>query len=322
MPHFDHTALDRIRPADVEDLMRRMRAKGLSAKSIRNYLGTLSALFNYAVRKRWAKANPVREVDLPKPPSNDEIRFVTLDEINALADAAVAGPYRALDRAMYLTAAMTGLRVGELIALRWRDVDFVAGRVRVRRNYVLGEFGTPKSRRSSRSVPLDDSLAGELDRLARAAAREQAEPDPDALVFPSPHNGEPLSKGKFCAATGVRSRPRGSTRPTASMTCAMRSARWPRPRACLCAYCRNGWATATSPPPSATPTTRRARTRRRSSERCSRSGAARSWSPRLRSSAPTREALAKRLAKPWRGMGAATAARVPAQCAGCLYSPA
>lgn len=177
--------------------MRRMRAKGLSAKSIRNYVGTLSALFNYAVRKRWAKANPVREVDLPKPPSNDEIRFVTLDEINALADAAVAGPYRALDRAMYLTAAMTGLRVGELIALRWRDVDFVAGRVRVRRNYVLGEFGTPKSRRSSRSVPLDDSLAGELDRLARAAAREQAEPDPDALVFPSPHNGEPLSKGQI-----------------------------------------------------------------------------------------------------------------------------
>ena len=98
---------------------------------------------------------------------------------------------------MYLTAAMTGLRVGELIALRWRDVDFVAGRVRVRRNYVLGEFGTPKSRRSSRSVPLDDSLAGELDRLARAAAREQAEPDPDALVFPSPHNGEPLSKGQI-----------------------------------------------------------------------------------------------------------------------------
>jgi site-specific recombinase XerC len=51
-PHFDDKALDRISPADVEDLMRRMRAKGLSAKSIRNYVGTLSALLNYAVRKR------------------------------------------------------------------------------------------------------------------------------------------------------------------------------------------------------------------------------------------------------------------------------
>jgi integrase len=139
----------------------------------------------------------VREVDLPKRPSNDQIRFLTLDEIDAWADAAVEGPYRALDRAMYLTAAMTGLRVGELIALRWRDVDFVAGRIRVRRNYVLGEFGTPKSRRSSRSVPLDDSLAGELDDPARAVAGEHAEPDPDALVFASPHGGGPLSKGQI-----------------------------------------------------------------------------------------------------------------------------
>jgi integrase len=58
---------------------------------------------------------------------------------------------------------MTGLRQGELVALRWRDVDFPAMRLRVRQNFVLGEFGTPKSRRSTRSVPLADTVAGELD---------------------------------------------------------------------------------------------------------------------------------------------------------------
>ena len=78
------------------------------------------------------------------------------------------GQFRAIDRALYLTAAMTGLREGELVALRWRDVDWQAGRVRVRQNYVLGEFGTPKSRRSTRSVPLADVVAGELDRLFQA----------------------------------------------------------------------------------------------------------------------------------------------------------
>ncbi len=41
---------------------------------------------------------------------------------------------------MYLTAAMTGLRQGELVALRWRDVDWTAGRTRVRQNYVLGRI--------------------------------------------------------------------------------------------------------------------------------------------------------------------------------------
>jgi integrase len=67
-------------------------------------------------------------------------------------------------RVLYLAAVMTGMRQGELLALRWQDVDWVAQRVRVNRNYVRGQFGTPKSRRG-RSVPLADRLGGELDRL-------------------------------------------------------------------------------------------------------------------------------------------------------------
>jgi len=96
----------------------------------------------------------------------------------------------AIDRAFYITAAMTGLRHGELIALRWRDVDRSVMRVRVRRNYVLGEYGTPKSRRSTRSVPMAAEVGGELDRLFRVSSR-RAEDD---LVFADPHTGEPLSK--------------------------------------------------------------------------------------------------------------------------------
>jgi integrase len=108
----------------------------------------------------------------------------------ALTRAAVAGAYRAIDRALYVTAAMTGLRQGELIALRWRDVDWTAARIRVRQNYVLGEFGTPKSRRSTRSVPMADRVAGELDRLHQSSER-QADDD---LVFADPAHGGPLSK--------------------------------------------------------------------------------------------------------------------------------
>jgi len=105
--------------------------------------------------------------------------------------AAVDGAYKAIDRALYLTAAMTGLRQGELLALRWRDVDWTAQRVRVRQNYVLGEFGTPKSRRSERSVPMADAVGGELDRFYKAGS----EPADDALVFADPHTGEPLRRG-------------------------------------------------------------------------------------------------------------------------------
>ena len=94
---------------------------------------------------------------------------------------------------MYMTAAMTGMRQGELLALRWRDVDWTARRVRVRRNFVRGEFGTPKSKRSSRSVPLADRVAGELDRLHQ----ETQYRGDDDLVFAHPHTGKPFDRSKL-----------------------------------------------------------------------------------------------------------------------------
>lgn len=100
------------------------------------------------------------------------------------------GPWQSVERAPYITAAMTGLRAGELVALRWRDVDWRNGVIRVRRNHVMGEFGTPKSRRSERAVPMADRVAGELDRLAKAGGSDV----PDALVFADPITGGLLDR--------------------------------------------------------------------------------------------------------------------------------
>ena len=94
---------------------------------------------------------------------------------------------------LYVTAAMTGLRQGELLGLRWRDIDWASARVRVRQSYVRGEFGTPKSRRSSRSVPLADRVAGELDRHFKASAYQ----GDDDLVFCHPETGTPLDRSRL-----------------------------------------------------------------------------------------------------------------------------
>jgi integrase len=102
---------------------------------------------------------------------------------------------------------MTGLRQGELIALRWQDVDWPAGRLRVRRNYVRGEWGTPKSKRSSRAVPMIDRVARDLERHFRQSAYQT---DPD-LVFAHPESGNALDAsalrkryGKALKAAGLR----------------------------------------------------------------------------------------------------------------------
>lgn len=99
------------------------------------------------------------------------------------------GPTLAL---MYRAAAMTGLRQGELIALRWLDVDWLAGRIRVRRSDGRGEFSSPKSRRGSRSVPLADELAAELERHFQSSAFQHD----DDLVFAHPVTGQPLDRSK------------------------------------------------------------------------------------------------------------------------------
>ena len=83
------------------------------------------------------------------------------------------------DAAIYLTAAFTGLRRGELVALRWRDVDFAAHRIRVCGSYAGGQLTTPKSGKV-RSVPLAPAVA---EALARLGQRELFT-DEDDLVFP------------------------------------------------------------------------------------------------------------------------------------------
>ncbi len=191
-PFFAGRSLESIRSEDVTDLIARMEADGLSPKSIRNYIGTLGAMLTYAEKRRWTGSNPIRQVELPPVPRCEEIRFLTPEEVESVIAAVREGSDQLLERALFRTAAMAGLRVGELLALRWQDVDWTAARIRVRRNYVRGEFGTPKSRRSTRSVPMADAVGGELERLFQGSGF-QADGD---LVFGDPVTGEPLSQFK------------------------------------------------------------------------------------------------------------------------------
>jgi integrase len=191
-PFFRERAIDSVTHEEVIDLMHKMEANGVGPKSIRNYMGTLSAIYRYAMhpQRRWATSNPCDGLELPAVPEHEGIRYLELDQVEALVGGVQDGPYADVDRAMYPTAAMTGMREGELIALQWQDVDWTASAIRVRRNYVLGEITTPKSKRSMRSVPMAPTVAAALDALAKAVG----EPGGEALVFADPITGGPLDK--------------------------------------------------------------------------------------------------------------------------------
>jgi integrase len=69
------------------------------------------------------------------------------------------------DGAIFLTAAFTGLRMGELLALRWRDVDFPGQIIRVPTGYVLGQLTTPKFGEVRAAVPMAPDLPAALAQL-------------------------------------------------------------------------------------------------------------------------------------------------------------
>ncbi len=187
VPFLAGRSVDRVAPSDIAAYVSAKMRAGLSAKTVRNHCTFAGGLFGFAVRKGWATTNPVMHEDLPEVPHDDEIHFLTHEELEALFRAADGGDALGpTDLVIYLTAATTGLRMGELLALQWKDVDWAAGSIRVRRSYTRGAFSTPKSATSARVVPLTDRLAGALERHHQASAFQGA----GDLVFPHPTSGD------------------------------------------------------------------------------------------------------------------------------------
>jgi integrase len=209
IPFFGDRPLGRIETTDVERFIASRRGR-LAPKSIRNYLGALHSIFEFA----RVRPNPVADARKPEAEDADpDIRFLSEDEVEALLRAVPDGDLGATERALYLTAAMTGLRQGELFALRWQDIDWNAMRVRVRRSYArkragrAAQVGRPKSKRSSRSVPMHDRVGAELERHFQGSAHT----GDDDLVFAHPHSGAPLDSSNVLgrmtealSAAGVR----------------------------------------------------------------------------------------------------------------------
>jgi integrase len=108
------------------------------------------------------QGNAAAEVEKFPQRCGGEIEVFSPEEVWSLIRAAESEQ----DAALFLTAAFTGLRMGELLALHWRDVDFVGSVVRVCASYYLGQLTTPKSGKV-RSVPMAPDVAGALAALGR-----------------------------------------------------------------------------------------------------------------------------------------------------------
>ena len=129
----------------------------LSNKTKNHQLVLLHAIFRRATKVYGLPRNPLVNVDRYRVRASGDIEVFTPEEIWALVRAASSD----VDGTIFLTAAFTGLRRGEILGLRWRDVDFEASTIRVRASYAAGQLTTPKSGKV-RAVPMAPDVASAL----------------------------------------------------------------------------------------------------------------------------------------------------------------
>src|SRR4051794_7040881 len=169
------TLLHTIDTGRVDVFRERMLAEGhLSRRTIQKILVLLHGVLKRAKRKGWVATNPAEDAERVTVRRSGDFNVLSPEEVHAVARADGSELYGAI----YVTAAFTGLRMGELRALRWSDVDFAKRLVHVRRSYTGAAFGAPKSQRV-RSVPMSDPVARVLDGLSRRGVGTR----PDDLVF-------------------------------------------------------------------------------------------------------------------------------------------
>ena len=176
-PAFGATRLDRIDRRALSLYLGKKLGEGLSAKTVNNTLTVLYCLLREAKRRDLVRMVPDRiwaRVD------RCSFRYLSFEEAIALHGAASPAW-----KTMILLALKTGMRLGELLALRWTDVDFAQRQVNVCQAVSYGKVGTPKSNKP-RSISMTEEVWGAL-----RAHRHLRGP----LVF-CRADGKPLTKGQ------------------------------------------------------------------------------------------------------------------------------
>jgi integrase len=147
---------------------------GLSPNTVRRIAATLHRAFRDAVKAHILPHNPVSDAELPKVTAGARDRQVwTIPELATFLQSVRSDPMYPL----FCLAARTGMRRGELVGIRWSDLDLNKASLSVRRALVVVEGkvreGDPKTRKSRRSIPLDAETVAALRSHRKAQAAER-----------------------------------------------------------------------------------------------------------------------------------------------------
>ena len=154
LPQLGKLRLDAVTLEQQQVFVTRL-SQSVSPKSVRNIVGTLSALLRSARKNRYSVALVnLSDLALPDEGVKHEARFFTPVQVRQIIDRA-GEPFRT----MFCILAATGLRAGELLGLTVDDLDFDHRLIHVRRSVIRGRVQSLKSKASRRPLPMPDALA-------------------------------------------------------------------------------------------------------------------------------------------------------------------
>lgn len=177
---FGRRRLDEVQLPDFQEFVDSLEMEGLSPSTIEGTILPLRLAYRWARSKGIIAVDPTDGIELPEKPRGTRVPPSPANAA-ALLKAVPDG-----DRAMWATAMLAGLRRGELLALRWEDVQLDAGILSVTRSFNPdgGIFSTPKSRYGVRNVPIGASLARHLRTHALITGRREGLVFGDSATWP------------------------------------------------------------------------------------------------------------------------------------------
>jgi integrase len=183
IPRLGSISLCDLSRAKIEWCLLNLRQKGGASATLRGVRATLSTVLQAAVERNYLEKNPVHGIRIREAENKQERRFYSPVQVRQLL-AELTEPCRTV----VILAVLTGMRIGEILALRWKRVDLLRGAIEVAETFSEGQFGSPKTRSSHRVIPMSTNLRSVLEAHRTGSVRTSL----DDLVFSTP-KGTPLS---------------------------------------------------------------------------------------------------------------------------------
>lgn len=170
IPALGAIPLSKLKPLHIQDYYAKALSKGLSLRSVQYHHAILRKALQQAVKWKLIPYNPADGAESPRPQRKEQ-NVLPAEKVNEFLERISGDPFYPL----IYTALWTGMRRGELLGLRWRDVDLKGKSINVVQSlrWVAGEcrFEDVKTEKSRRNIPIPDALVTFLKKLRK----EQAE---------------------------------------------------------------------------------------------------------------------------------------------------